>query len=186
MRWCSWSDENAAPPPSPKPLTELPKRSVKTWSLWKSGEDPFAECLIQRSYRKFEENQGALGKADEEEEALRAAAAGTRDDDANTTLFTEGQTGREDDGMVATLVRICKVAPIPPHNRLLILSASALSFSVEILWSGMSAILHVLYHSRPRGSPRTTGARAGLQLFQGMESSFWLYLVPTRIIPRMA
>jgi hypothetical protein len=46
--------------------------------------------------------------------------------------------------MVATLVIICRVAPIPSHNRLLILSASASSFSVEILWSGMSAILHVL------------------------------------------
>jgi hypothetical protein len=112
--------------------------------LWKSGEDPFAECLMQRSYRKFEENQGALGKADEEEEALRSAAAAAKTTTPTQPYSQRGQTGEEDDGMVATLVRICRVAPIPFHNRLLILSASALSCSVEILWSGMSAILHVL------------------------------------------
>ncbi len=112
--------------------------------MWKSGEDPFAECLMQRSYRKFEENQGALGKADEEEEALRAAAAGAKTTTPTQPYSQRGQTGEEDDGMVATLVRICRVAPIPFHNRLLILSASALSFSVEILWCGISAILHVL------------------------------------------
>jgi hypothetical protein len=60
--------------------------------LWKSGEDPFAECLILRSYRKFEENQGALRKADEEEETLRAAAAA-----AKTTTPTQpySQTDRQ-------------------------------------------------------------------------------------------
>jgi len=83
------------PPPSPKPLTKLPKRSAKTWSLWKSGEDPFAECLMQRSNRKFEENQGALRKADEE--ALRAAAAA-----AKSTTPTQPYSQRDRQGKKTT------------------------------------------------------------------------------------
>jgi hypothetical protein len=62
--------------------------------LWKSGEDPFAECLMQRSYRKLEENQGALRKAgEEEEEALRAAAAG-----AKPTMPTQPYSQRDRQG----------------------------------------------------------------------------------------
>jgi hypothetical protein len=57
----------------------------------KSGEDPFAECLMLRSYRKFEENQGALRKAnEEEEEALRVPAAA-----AKTTTPTQPYSQRD-------------------------------------------------------------------------------------------
>lgn len=145
-------------PPLPQATYKTPQKTCKKVEfveIWRRSVCRMPDAkILQKAWRKSRSSQ----KSRRRRRSSASSSGRSKADDANTTLFTEGQTGEEDDGMVATLVIICRVAPIPSHNRLLILSASASLCSVEILWSGMSAILHVLYHSRPRGSPRTTGA----------------------------
>ncbi len=132
------------PPPLPQATYKTPRKKCKNVEfveIWRRSVCRMPDSkILQKVWRKSRSSQ----KSRRRRRNSASGSGSSKDDDTNTTLFTDGQTGEEDDGMVATLVIICRVAPIPSHNRLLILSASASSFSVEILWSGMSAILHVL------------------------------------------